>query len=207
MAAAELLRQAHASVEWVVATDRSCGIEAACREHEVPLRRIEEADNDRFSRSAKEWLVDEHGVDAVVLFFSRLVTRPLFGTVGTYNLHPSLLPAFKGFRALENTLKQGTLYSGATLHRVTENADSGPIVAQTCVRLTANTSLEALERSAYLQKVYLTLWLADSLSKESAFDRVVPEREARFANPRLKSHALWSQYEMFLDRHTPESNP
>lgn len=49
------------------------------------------------------------------------------------NIHPSLLPAFKGLHTHERALKEGVKLSGCTVHFVRTEMDSGPIIAQAAV--------------------------------------------------------------------------
>ena len=49
------------------------------------------------------------------------------------NIHPSLLPAFKGLHTHERVLAEGVKISGCTVHFVREEMDTGPIVAQAAV--------------------------------------------------------------------------
>lgn len=49
------------------------------------------------------------------------------------NLHPSLLPSFRGLHAVEQALAAGVKITGCTVHLVTEELDSGPILAQAAV--------------------------------------------------------------------------
>jgi phosphoribosylglycinamide formyltransferase 1 len=84
-----------------------------------------------------DWLV-ERGVELVVLagymaildagFVARFPDRIL-------NVHPSLLPAFPGVRAIEQALEHGVKVFGVTVHLVDEGVDTGPIVLQRAVDL------------------------------------------------------------------------
>jgi phosphoribosylglycinamide formyltransferase-1 len=49
------------------------------------------------------------------------------------NVHPSLLPAYKGLHSHERALADGAKRHGATVHFVRHDVDSGPIIAQACV--------------------------------------------------------------------------
>ena len=79
-----------------------------------------------------EWL-EGHQVELVVLagFMELLgpeLVRRLHGRV--VNIHPSLLPAFPGVRAIEQALEYGVRLMGVTVHFVDEGVDSGPILLQ-----------------------------------------------------------------------------
>jgi len=51
------------------------------------------------------------------------------------NVHPALLPAFPGIRAIEQALDHGVKVFGVTVHLVDEGVDTGPIVLQRAVEL------------------------------------------------------------------------
>jgi phosphoribosylglycinamide formyltransferase 1 len=51
------------------------------------------------------------------------------------NIHPSLLPAYKGLHTHERALTDGATEHGATVHHVTSELDGGPIIAQARVRV------------------------------------------------------------------------
>jgi phosphoribosylglycinamide formyltransferase 1 len=106
---------------------KSHGIETAIINHS-------DYGNDReaFER-ALQAVLDAHHIDLICLAgFMRLLT-PWF--VGRWpgrmlNIHPALLPAFKGLNTHERALAAGVKTHGATVHFVTSEMDSGPIVAQ-----------------------------------------------------------------------------
>jgi len=60
------------------------------------------------------------------------------------NIHPSLLPAFKGLHAPAQALSAGVKIAGCTVHFVTEDLDSGPIIAQAAVPVCEGDSAESL---------------------------------------------------------------
>jgi phosphoribosylglycinamide formyltransferase-1 len=89
------------------------------------------------SRDARDealgaWL-DERGVDLVVLAgFMEILTPPFIRRFAgrIVNVHPSLLPAFQGIRAIEQAVGYGVKVMGVTVHFVDEGVDSGPIILQ-----------------------------------------------------------------------------
>jgi len=62
------------------------------------------------------------------------------------NIHPSLLPAFKGLNAIERAYKYGVKITGITIHWVNEKVDEGEIIEQACLRIEEGESLESVER-------------------------------------------------------------
>jgi phosphoribosylglycinamide formyltransferase 1 len=70
-------------------------------------------------------------------FASRWLGRQL-------NIHPSLLPSFKGLAAAKQAIDAGVRISGCTVHFVTPELDSGPIIAQAAVPVLAADTPETL---------------------------------------------------------------
>ncbi len=60
------------------------------------------------------------------------------------NIHPSLLPEFKGADAVGDALKAGVKKSGCTVHFVREEMDSGPIILQASVPVLSDDTKETL---------------------------------------------------------------
>ena len=60
------------------------------------------------------------------------------------NIHPSLLPSFKGLHAQEQALEAGVRIAGCTVHYVREAMDSGPIIMQAAVPVLPSDTVESL---------------------------------------------------------------
>jgi phosphoribosylglycinamide formyltransferase 1 len=94
-------------------------------------------------------LLKEHRVDLVCLAgYMRLLSG---GFVSQFpdrilNIHPSLLPAFPGLDAQYQALTHGVKVTGATVHLVDENLDSGPILMQAPVPVLDGDTLETLSQ-------------------------------------------------------------
>ena len=75
------------------------------------------------------------------------------------NLHPSLLPSFKGARAIEQALEYGVKLFGATIHYVDASLDGGRIIAQRAVEYDGNdlkeitAKIHAVEHELYIQTI------------------------------------------------------
>jgi len=63
------------------------------------------------------------------------------------NLHPSLLPKYKGLHAVEQALKAGEEETGCTVHFVNEYLDSGAIIKQQVVPILPGDTVESLTRA------------------------------------------------------------
>ncbi|MCU0651501.1 MAG: phosphoribosylglycinamide formyltransferase [Candidatus Omnitrophica bacterium] len=61
------------------------------------------------------------------------------------NIHPSLLPAFKGSHAILDAFNYGAKVTGVTVHFVDELMDHGPIILQQALKIEENDTLESLE--------------------------------------------------------------
>jgi methionyl-tRNA formyltransferase len=72
--------------------------------------------------------VDGHGPGAVcVCEFGQLIKEPLLSRHLILNVHPSLLPRWRGATPIERTLMEGDTETGVTIFRITAGLDSGPI--------------------------------------------------------------------------------
>ncbi len=60
------------------------------------------------------------------------------------NIHPSLLPAFKGLEVQERVLARGARFAGCTVHYVRKEMDTGPIIAQAAVPVRADDTADSL---------------------------------------------------------------
>jgi phosphoribosylglycinamide formyltransferase 1 len=95
----------------------------------------------------------EYDVELVIMAgWMRLVTPVLIDAFPNkiINIHPSLLPSFKGTRAIEQALESGVKIAGCTVHLVCLEMDSGPILMQAAVPILPDDTSETLH--ARIQK-------------------------------------------------------
>jgi len=88
-------------------------------------------------------------VDLVILAgFMRILTPHFIRAYRNkiLNIHPSLLPAFKGAHAIRDAFHAGVNETGVSVHGVTEKLDSGPMLAQKKVKILKSDTLKSLER-------------------------------------------------------------
>ena len=136
----------------VVVADRPCGALDIAREHGVAAELVERTDfGPTFDRVAYTHdVVDvlrRHDVDLVAIAgFGTILSKPFVDAYGgrAVNTHPALLPSFKGWHAVRDALEFGVKVTGPTVHLVTEDVDSGPILAQEAVPVLDDDTEETL---------------------------------------------------------------
>lgn len=117
--------------------------EARCMEraknHNIPYVLIE---SDKHKGTREEFdlkmidMLKKYNCELIVLvgymrFVSKIFINAFNGNV--MNIHPSLLPSFKGMHAHRDVLEYGVKVSGCTVHFVDPQEDHGPIILQKCV--------------------------------------------------------------------------
>ena len=148
----------------VVVVDRPCAatdVAAAAGVPAVVLTRPSfGADFDRASYSKQVALVlQQHDVElGVIAGFGTVLDAAFFDAFAAplLNTHPSLLPSFKGWHAVEEALAYGVKVTGCTVHLATADVDAGPILAQEAVPVlpsddvaTLHERIKAVERRLY----------------------------------------------------------
>jgi phosphoribosylglycinamide formyltransferase-1 len=122
----------------VVLADRPCGALDIGHDAGIGAELVERTDfGATFDRVAytKEVVaaLERHEVDLVAIAgFGTILSEPFVEAFGgrAVNTHPALLPAFKGWHAVRDALAAGVKITGCTVHLVTEEVDSGQILAQ-----------------------------------------------------------------------------
>lgn len=96
------------------------------------------------------------GVDLVVLAGFMKILTPLFINgvkdelnASMINLHPSLLPAYKGLDTHERVLKSGEKYHGCSVHLVTAELDAGQLLSQAVLDVHANDTPATLQNRVH----------------------------------------------------------
>lgn len=128
-------------------------------------------DRESFDRAVVECL-KEYKIDFIVLAgFMRLLSGYFIRQYPNkiLNIHPSLLPAFKGTHAIRDAFNEKVKVTGPTVHFVVEEMDAGPIILQEKVAVEPDDTLESLT-----EKIH------------QAEHRIYPRAIALFARGKLK---------------------
>ncbi|MDQ4135891.1 MAG: phosphoribosylglycinamide formyltransferase [Pseudomonadota bacterium] len=111
-------------------------------------------DRESFDRAVDASL-RERGIDLVCLAGFMRVLTPGFVEAWSgrmINIHPSLLPLFRGTHTHERALEAGVLVHGCTVHFVVPELDAGPIVAQAAVPVVPGDTAESLAARVLAQE-------------------------------------------------------
>ncbi len=111
-----------------------------------------------YDKAIAGYLKDKN-IDLVCLAGYMRVLSPYF--VREYkdrilNIHPALLPSFKGVNGVKAALDYGVKVTGPTVHFVTEKIDSGPIIAQSLVEIRDDDTEDSLRERVHAEehKIY-----------------------------------------------------
>jgi len=152
----------------VVVVDRPCRAVEVAESAGLPAvivrRESFGADFDKlaFTHRALDALA-AHAVDLIAMAgWGTVLDKPMFDAYPgkVLNTHPSLLPAFPGWHAVEEALAAGVKVTGCTVHVATVEVDAGPILAQEAVSVlpgdtvaTLHERIKDVERRLYPQTI------------------------------------------------------
>tara|TARA_B100000902_G_scaffold288368_1_gene274559 strand:+ start:451 stop:984 length:534 start_codon:yes stop_codon:yes gene_type:complete len=121
---------------------KKCGAIERAAKLGIPHVRVSNKEDSSRIKILEAWRVD-----IVVLAGYMRVLSPEF--VKAYknriiNVHPSLLPKYKGLNAVQQAMDAGEVVSGCTVHYVNENLDGGDIIDQSIVQICPEDTVESL---------------------------------------------------------------
>jgi phosphoribosylglycinamide formyltransferase-1 len=128
-----------ASIEVLICNKPEAYCMERAKNHNIPYALIE---SDEFKGTREEFdqkmitVLDKYGCELIVLLgYMRFVSKMFIDHFkgNAMNIHPALLPSFKGMHAHEETLSYGVKISGVTVHFVDPLEDHGPIIIQHAV--------------------------------------------------------------------------
>jgi len=93
--------------------------------------------------------LNNHQIDLVILAgYMKLIGKTILNAYPhrVLNIHPSLLPSFKGLNAQKQAFDYGVKITGCTVHIVDEKIDNGPILGQSAVRVKKKDTLAILSK-------------------------------------------------------------
>jgi len=138
---------------------KKCGAAKRAAKFGIPHCRIPHKDEDKMIQ-----LFEVYQVDLIILAgYMRVIKNPSAFPAPMINVHPSLLPKYKGLHAVEQAMNAGETVTGCTVHYVNEDLDGGEIIMQGEVPILPDDDIQSLTK-AIQRKEYAILPVAiDSL--------------------------------------------
>jgi len=122
---------------------KQCGAVKRAAKWGIPHVRIPHKDEDKMIEMFKAW-----GVDLIILAgYMRVLKNPSKFPCPIINVHPSLLPKYKGLHAIEQAMESGDEVTGCTVHYVNEELDGGEIILQGEVPILPKDNIESLTKA------------------------------------------------------------
>ena len=122
---------------------KQCGAVARAAKFGIPHIRVPHKDEDKMIELFKAWRVDL----IVLAGYMRVLKNPDAFPAPMINIHPSLLPKYKGLNAIEQAFDSGDSVTACTVHYVTEELDGGTIIKQQEVPILPDDTLESLTKA------------------------------------------------------------
>jgi phosphoribosylglycinamide formyltransferase-1 len=110
-----------------------------------------------------------HQVECVVMAgWMLVITQVLLDAYPdrVINIHPSLLPSFRGIRAIEQALAAGVKITGCTVHLVSLEVDAGPILVQAAVPVLPDDTADTLHARIQIQEHQILPQAIEILSQQ-----------------------------------------
>ena len=121
---------------------KQCGAVKRAAKWGIPHVRVPHKDEEKMIELFKVWRVDL----IVLAGYMRVIENPAAFPAPIINVHPSLLPKYKGLNVIERALDSDDVFTGCTVHYVTEELDSGDIICQRKVPIYDDDTVEALTK-------------------------------------------------------------
>ena len=137
----------------MVYNKKKCGAQKRADRLNIPSVRLASKDEDSIIK-----IFDAYNVDLIVMAgWMRVVTKKFVDAFPgrIINLHPSLLPKYKGLHAVEQAIKAGDCETGCSVHFVTEELDSGQVIKQQVVPILPGDTVESVTRAVQQAEHYL----------------------------------------------------
>ena len=132
----------HHEVVLMIHNTKKCGAVKRATKYGIPHVRIPHKNEDDMIK-----LFEVYQVDLIILAgYMRVLKNPSSFPCPIINVHPSLLPKYKGLNAVEQAIESGDKVTGCTVHYVNEELDGGEIIKQAEVPILETDTVEQLTK-------------------------------------------------------------
>ena len=127
----------------MITNKKKCGAIKRANKFGIPHCFIEHEDEDLMIMTLKAM-----DVDLIILAgYMRILSKKFVHSFDKIiNVHPSLLPKYKGLNTHERAIKNKDRFAGASIHKVTEKLDSGKVILQKKVKILKSDNVKSLEK-------------------------------------------------------------
>ena len=152
----------HHEVVLMIHNTKQCGAAKRAEQFGIPHVRIAHKDEDQMIQLFKAWRVDL----VILAGYMRVLKDPSAFHCPVINVHPSLLPKFKGLDAVQQALDSGEDETGCTVHYVNEELDGGEIIDQLKVPILPEDTVETLTPRIQRAEYSLLPTVIDNLAEQ-----------------------------------------
>jgi len=131
---------------------KECGAIKRAEKFGIPHCYVNAKNEDKMVELFRVWRVDY----IILAGYMRIIKNPDAFSAPLINVHPSLLPKYKGLHAVEQALDSGDKVTGCTVHYVNEELDGGEIIMQGEVPILPEDDVKSLTK-AIQRKEYAIL--------------------------------------------------
>ena len=143
----------------MVHNKEKCGAVKRAVKFGVPHCYIDAKNEDEMIKLFEAW-----NVDLIILAgYMRVIKNPSKFSAPMINVHPSLLPKYKGLHAVEQAMQAGETETGCSVHWVTEELDSGAVIKQQTVPILPGDTVDSVTRAIQQAEHYLLPLVINSL--------------------------------------------
>jgi len=137
----------------MVHNKEKCGAAKRADKFGIPHTHIKSKKEDLIIDVMRAWKVDL----IVLAGWMRIISPKLIDAFPNkiINLHPSLLPKYKGLHAIEQAMESGDTITGVSVHYVNEELDGGEIILQEEVPILPKDTVETLTKAIQRKEYYL----------------------------------------------------
>ena len=132
----------HHEVVLMIHNTKKCGAVKRATKFGIPNVRIPHKNEDDMIKLFKVYQVDL----IILAGYMRVLKNPSLFPCPIINVHPSLLPKYKGLNAVEQAIESGDKITGCTVHYVNEELDGGKIIKQAEVPIFETDTVEQLTK-------------------------------------------------------------
>ena len=133
----------HHEVVLMIHNKKKCGAAKRADKYGIPHCYVSHKDEDKMIK-----LFEVYNVDLIVLAgYMRVIKNPSKFPCPIINVHPSLLPKYKGLHAVEQAMEAGEEFAGCTVHYVNEELDGGEIIMQGKVPILPDDDIKSLTKA------------------------------------------------------------